>query len=74
MVASVSHKVPQAMKTFSLDFETYYDPAFSLKKLSTEDYVFGALFDIICVSVRTDTGNVEVFRDRKSTRLNSSHW
>lgn len=49
------------MKTFSIDFETYYDPAFSLKKLSTEDYVFGALFEIICVSVRTDTGNVEVF-------------
>lgn len=51
------------MKTYTLDFETFYDAVYSLssKKISTEDYVFGARFEIICVTVRDPDGVVHKF-------------
>lgn len=49
------------METYTLDFESFYDGDYSLSKISTEDYVFGLRFEIICVTLRTPTGNVEFF-------------
>ena len=42
------------MKFITLDFETYYDRAFSLSKLTTEEYVRDNQFEVIGVSVQTD--------------------
>jgi DNA polymerase len=47
------------VETYTLDFETFYDATYSLKKMTTEDYVFGAHFELICVTVRTPSGNIE---------------
>ena len=49
------------MKVVTLDFESYYDPQYSLSKMSTEDYVFGLLFEEICVTVMIDDGEVMRF-------------
>jgi DNA polymerase len=44
------------MKILTIDFETYYDQEFSLKKLTTEEYVRGSQFEVIGVSVQEDDG------------------
>lgn len=44
------------MKAYSLDFETYYDKAFSLKKLTTEEYIRSPQFEVIGVGVTEDGG------------------
>ena len=49
------------MKVFTIDFETYYDDQYSLKKMSTEDYVNDPRFEIILVSVAVDDGDPVVF-------------
>ena len=46
------------MKFITLDFETYYDRAFSLSKLTTEEYVRDSQFEVIGVSVQTDDSSV----------------
>lgn len=40
------------MDIVTIDFETFYDRAFSLSKLTTEEYVRSPLFEIIGVSVK----------------------
>jgi len=35
------------MKIIALDFETYYDKEFSLKKLTTEEYIRDSRFEVI---------------------------
>lgn len=35
----------------ALDFESYYDPQFSLKKLATEEYIRSPLFEAIGISI-----------------------
>ena len=42
------------MNFITLDFETYYDRAFSLSKLTTEEYIRDSQFEVIGVSVQTD--------------------
>lgn len=37
---------------FTLDFETYYDPEYSLSRMSTEDYVYDDRFEVIMVSLK----------------------
>ena len=40
------------MKLLTLDFETYYDKAFSLSKMTTEEYIRDPQFEVIGVSVQ----------------------
>ncbi len=41
-------------KLITIDFETYYDPDYSLSKLSTEEYVNDPRFEIIGVAYKID--------------------
>ena len=45
------------MKIICLDFETYYDKEFSLKKLTTEEYIRDSRFEVIGVGVKEDDGS-----------------
>jgi len=42
------------MKIIALDFETYYDKAFSLSKITTEEYVRDERFETIGVGIKED--------------------
>lgn len=42
------------MKLITLDFETYYDKAYSLSKITTEEYVRSPQFEVIGVAVAVD--------------------
>lgn len=42
------------MSIITLDFETYYDKTFSLKKLTTEEYIRDDRFEVIGVAVAED--------------------
>ena len=42
------------MKIITLDFETYYDRAYSLSKLTTEEYIRDEQFEVIGISVQED--------------------
>jgi len=57
------------MKLLTIDFETYYDKAFSLSKITTEEYVRSPLFETIGVAVKVDDGETEWFSgDFKDTK------
>lgn len=43
------------MKKLTLDFETYYDRDFSLRKLTTEEYIRDPRFEVIGVAVHDDS-------------------
>lgn len=47
------------MDLITLDFETYYDQQYSLSKLTTEEYIRSALFEIIGVGVKINNGETE---------------
>ena len=40
------------MDVITLDFETYYDKDFSLKKLTTEEYIRDPRFEVIGVGIK----------------------
>jgi DNA polymerase len=42
------------VRVFTIDFETYYDQEYSLRKMTTEEYVCDPRFEIILVSVAVD--------------------
>ena len=42
------------MSIITLDFETYYDKAFSLSKMTTEEYIRDDRFEVIGVAVKVD--------------------
>ena len=44
------------MRILTIDFETYYDPLYSLSKMTTEEYIRDPRFEIIGVSVKEDDG------------------
>lgn len=48
------------MDVVTLDFETYYDKEYSLRKLSTEDYVTDPRFEIILVNHKVNNGPLGV--------------
>lgn len=48
------------MDVWTVDFETYYDKAFSLSRISTEEYVTHDLFQIIMVGVKKNAEPTEV--------------
>ena len=42
------------MSLITLDFETYYDKEFSLRRLTTEEYIRDKRFDTIGVAIKVD--------------------
>lgn len=42
------------MKVLTIDFETYYDKAYSLSKLTTEEYLRDSRFEVIGVAVKVN--------------------
>ena len=49
------------MSIITLDFETYYDPAYSLSKMTTESYIRDPRFEVIGIAVRVDNEPTEWF-------------
>lgn len=49
------------MRVLTVDFETYYDRAFSLSKLTTEEYIRDPRFEVIGVAVQEDDGEPQWF-------------
>ena len=54
------------MKVYCIDFETYYDKAFSLSKMTTEEYVRSPQFEVVGVSVCEDDGEPQWFTGTKA--------
>ena len=54
------------MQVITIDFETYYDRAFSLSKLTTEQYIRDPRFEVIGVAVRVDDGETHWFSGSKA--------
>jgi DNA polymerase len=54
------------MHVITIDFETYYDRAFSLSKLTTEEYVRDSQFETIGVAVRVDDEETQWFSGTKA--------
>jgi DNA polymerase I-like protein with 3'-5' exonuclease and polymerase domains len=50
----------------TIDFETYYDPKFSLSKITTEEYVRHELFETIGVAVKVDDEGTEFVSGTKA--------
>jgi DNA polymerase len=42
------------MKTITLDFETYFDDEYTLKKLTTEEYIRDERFEALCLGLHVD--------------------
>jgi DNA polymerase len=53
------------VQLITIDFETYYDRAFSLSKITTEEYIRHELFEVIGVAVKVDGGETEWFSGPK---------
>ena len=53
------------MNTITIDFETYYDRAFSLSKMTTEEYIRNELFEVIGVAVKVGDGEPQWFSGPK---------
>ena len=47
------------MNIITLDFETYYSQTYSLSKMTTEEYVRGAEFEVIGVAVKINDGETK---------------
>lgn len=61
----------------TVDFETYYDPHYSLSKITTEEYIRDELFDVIGVSVQVNDGQPLWFSGPKAAIkkfLGQFHW
>lgn len=54
------------MQLITIDFETYYDPAYSLSKITTEEYIRDPRFEVIGVSVKVGTGDAQWFSGTKA--------
>ena len=54
-----------------LDFETYYDRAFSLSKMTTEEYIRDELFEVIGVSVKVNDAPAEWM---SGTKAQTKKW
>ena len=59
------------MDIIALDFETYYDPAYSLSKVTTEEYIRHELFEVIGVAVKVNDGETQWF---SGTKKKTSEW
>jgi DNA polymerase I-like protein with 3'-5' exonuclease and polymerase domains len=54
------------MQIITIDFETYYDPAYSLSKITTEEYIRDPQFEVIGVSVKVGTDDAQWFSGTKA--------
>ena len=59
------------MNIITFDFETYYDPAYSLSKITTEEYIRHELFEVIGVAVKVDGGETQWF---SGTKKETKRW
>ena len=59
------------MNTITIDFETYYDRAFSLSKMTTEEYIRDELFEVIGVAVKVGDGETQWF---SGTKRDTQRW
>ena len=59
------------MNILTIDFETYYDPKFSLSKITTEEYVRHELFETIGGAVKVNDGEAQWFSGGKKK---TSEW
>jgi DNA polymerase len=57
------------VKIIALDFETYYDKEFSLKKLTTEEYIRDSRFEVIGVGVKEDDGSPATWFSGTQTQI-----
>ena len=48
------------MKLITLDFETYYDKEYSLRKMTPAEYILDERYETICCAVQVGSGPVEV--------------
>lgn len=49
------------MQIVTLDFETYYDKAYSLSKISTQDYIMAPEFEALMVGIKVDNQPTVVY-------------
>ncbi len=59
------------MNVITIDFETYYDRAFSLSKMTTEEYIRDERFETIGVSVKVNDEEAQWF---SGTKKKTSEW
>ena len=65
------------MSFVTLDFETYYGTGFSLKNLTTEEYIRGEQFEIIGVAMKIDDDETQWFsgtHEEIKAWLNQVDW
>ena len=65
------------MNILTIDFETFYSQAYSLSKLTTEEYIRSDDFEVIGVSVQVDDGEPQWFSGTHSETkdwLNQFNW
>ena len=62
------------MAFVTLDFETYYAKDFSLTKLTTEEYVNDARFQVIGVGIKIDDGETRWVTDDVEAELKKIDW
>jgi DNA polymerase I-like protein with 3'-5' exonuclease and polymerase domains len=63
------------MQIVTVDFETYYAKGFSLKNLTTEEYIRGAQFQVIGAGVKIDDGETTWHTgDDLKQKLESIDW
>jgi DNA polymerase I-like protein with 3'-5' exonuclease and polymerase domains len=65
------------MSFVTLDFETYYDPQYSLSKLTTEEYIRSPYFEVIGVSIKVDDDIPEWITGTKEfikAKLDKINW
>lgn len=60
-----------SMQIINVDFETFYDKAFSLSKMTTEEYIRDELFEVIGVAVKVDDEETQWF---SGTKKKTSEW
>ena len=53
------------MKVLALDFETYWDKEFTLKKMTTDAYVLDPRFKVHMMGLRDTAGKIVVFNERE---------
>ena len=59
------------MHIITIDFETYYDRAFSLSKMTTEEYIRDSQFETIGVAVKVNDEDTEFF---SGTKEQTKEW
>jgi len=62
------------MAFVTLDFETYYAKDFSLTKLTTEEYVNDARFEVIGVGIKIDDGETRWVTENVEQELKKIDW